>query len=119
MDSLNHDKQACVIEDFISTSRYLDDLLDIGNHYFEGMVKQMNSPELQLNKKQQIYRSSLFRLTFLAVLFMVYKSGLPVSNNVADFNAPNKCLTAKPLKLGYRYHKFRKRFSNFIADIMN
>ena len=80
MDSLNHDKQACVIEDFISTSRYLDDLLDIGNHYFEGMVKQMNSPELQLNKKKKHrYRSPLFRLTFLAVLLMVYKSGLPES----------------------------------------
>ena len=50
MDSLNHDNQADVIEAFNSTSRYLDDLLNIDNPYFEGMVKQIYPPELQLNK---------------------------------------------------------------------
>ena len=39
-DSLNHDNQADVIEAFNSTSRYLDDLLNIDNPYFEGMVNQ-------------------------------------------------------------------------------
>ena len=29
---------------------YLDDLLNIDNPYFEGMVKQIYPPELQLNK---------------------------------------------------------------------
>ena len=38
MGSLNHDNQADVIEAFNSTSRYLDDLLNIDNPYFEGMV---------------------------------------------------------------------------------
>ena len=33
-----------------STSRYLDDLLNIDNPYFEGMVNQIYPPELQLNK---------------------------------------------------------------------
>ena len=41
MDSLNHDNQADVIEAFNSTSRYLDDLLNIDNLYFEGMVNQI------------------------------------------------------------------------------
>ena len=50
MDSLNHDDQADVIEAFNSTSRYLDDLLNIDNPYFEGMVNQIYPPELQLNK---------------------------------------------------------------------
>ena len=49
MDSLNHNNQADVIEAFNSTSRYLDDLLNIDNPYFEGMVKQIYPPELQLN----------------------------------------------------------------------
>ena len=31
--------------------------------------------------------------------------------HVDDFNARNKCLTAKRLKQGYRYHKLRKAFS--------
>ena len=50
MDSLNHDNQADVIEAFNSTSRYLDDLLNIDNPYFEGMVNQIYPPEVQLNK---------------------------------------------------------------------
>ena len=50
MDTLNHDNQADVIEAFNSTSRYLDDLLNIDNPYFEGMVNQIYPPELQLNK---------------------------------------------------------------------
>ena len=50
MDSLNQDNQADVSEAFNSTSRYLDDLLNIGNPYFGGMVNQIYPPELQLNK---------------------------------------------------------------------
>ena len=53
VDSLNHDNQADVIEAFSSTSRYLDDLLNIDNPYFEGMVNQIYPPELQFNKKVQ------------------------------------------------------------------
>ena len=50
MDSLNHDNQADVIEAFNSTSRYLDDFLNIDNPYFDGMVNQIYPSELQLNK---------------------------------------------------------------------
>ena len=50
MDSLNHGNQADIIEAFNSTSRYLDDLLNIGNPYFEDMVNQIYSPEPQLNR---------------------------------------------------------------------
>ena len=42
-----------------------------------------------------------------------------VCNHVTDFNARNKCLTAKLLQQGYRYHKLRKTFLNFIVDTMN
>ena len=44
------DNQADIIKAFNSTSRYLDDLLNIDNPYFEGMVNQIYPPELQLNK---------------------------------------------------------------------
>ena len=50
MTPLSVDNQADVIEAFNSTSRYLDDLLNIDNPYFEGMVNQIYPPELQLNK---------------------------------------------------------------------
>ena len=36
-----------------------------------------------------------------------------VRSQVDDFNIRNKCLTAKLLKQGYRYHKLRKTFSKF------
>ena len=47
MDSLNHDNQFDVIEAFNSTSRYLDDLLNIDKPYFEGtyiMANQIYPP---------------------------------------------------------------------------
>ena len=49
LNSLSHNNQAYVIEAFNSTSRYLDDLLNIDTLYFEGMVKQIYPPEQQLN----------------------------------------------------------------------
>ena len=36
-----------------------------------------------------------------------------VCNHVTDYIARNKCLTAKLLEQGYRYHKLRKTFSKF------
>ena len=50
MTSLSDVKQAEIIEAFKSISRYLDDLLNIDNPYFEGMVNRIYPPELQLNK---------------------------------------------------------------------
>ena len=50
MRSLSDVKQAEIIEAFKSTSIYLDDLLNIDNPYFEGMVNRMYPPELRLIK---------------------------------------------------------------------
>ena len=50
MKDLSGDNQADVVKAFNSTSRYLDDLLNIDNPYFEGMVNQFYPPELKLNK---------------------------------------------------------------------
>ena len=50
MTTLSGDNEADIIEAFNSTLRYLDDLLNIDNPYFEGMVNQIYPPELQLNK---------------------------------------------------------------------
>ena len=49
MMSLSDDKQADVIA-FNTTSRYLDDILNINNVYFDSMVSQIYPSELQLNK---------------------------------------------------------------------
>ena len=50
MTSLSDFNQAEIIEAFKSTYRYLDDLLNIDNPYFEGMVNRIYPHELQLNK---------------------------------------------------------------------
>ena len=50
MLSLSDNIQTDIIEAFNSTSRYLDDLLNIDNPYFEQMVGQIYPTELQLNK---------------------------------------------------------------------
>ena len=50
MKDLSSDNQADVIKTFNSTSRYLENLLNIDNPYFERMVNQIYPSELQLNK---------------------------------------------------------------------
>ena len=47
---LTDDKLADIIDAFKTTSRYLDDILNINNVYFDNMVSQMYPSELQLNK---------------------------------------------------------------------
>ena len=48
--SLSDDKQADVIDAFNTTSRYLDDILNIDNVYFDNLVSQTYPSKLQLNK---------------------------------------------------------------------
>ena len=54
MMTLSDDKQTDVIDAVIdainTTSRYLDDTLNINNVYFDNMVSQIYPSELQLNK---------------------------------------------------------------------
>ena len=50
MLSLSEDNQYDVIEAFNSTSRHLDDLLNIDNNFFDSMVSGIYPPELQFNK---------------------------------------------------------------------
>ena len=70
MTSLSDDNQADIIEAFNSTSRYLDDLLNIDNPYFQGMVNQIYPPELQLNKVNTSDTDAPFYIyLFLMVLF--------------------------------------------------
>ena len=72
MKDLSSENQADVIMAFTSTSRYLDDLLNIDNPYFEGMVNQLYPPELQLNKANASDTEAPFRIyicLFLTALF--------------------------------------------------
>ena len=44
----------------LSTSRYLDDLLNIDNLYFEQMVSQIYPAEIQLNKANSLNTETPF-----------------------------------------------------------
>ena len=50
MLSVSDDNQSEVIGAFNSTSRYLDDLLNIDNTFFDSVVNHIYHSELQLNK---------------------------------------------------------------------
>ena len=73
MMSLSDDKQADVIDAFNTTSRYLDDMLNINNVYFDNMVSQIYPSELQLNKVNTSDTKAVFKTCicqFLMILFL-------------------------------------------------
>ena len=128
-------------------SRYLDDLLNIGNNYFDGLISKIYSSELQLNKANSYETEIPFSDLHLSILdgfisckicnkqddfdfeivnFLNLDGDVPrqasygvyMSSHVTDFNDRNKLLTAKLLNQGYRYHKLRKACSKFIDVIL-
>ena len=60
MTSLSDVNQAEIIEAFKSTSRYLDELLNIDIPYFEGMVNRIYLPILHLKKANTSYTEAPF-----------------------------------------------------------
>ena len=47
---LPDDKQADIIDAFNTTSRYLNDILNMDNDYFDTMISQIYPSDIQLNK---------------------------------------------------------------------
>ena len=151
MMSLSDDKQADVTDAFNTTSRYLDDISNINNIYFDNMVSQIYASELQLNKSNtsdteaaildlhlfisnDIVSTKIYDkrddFDFKTVNFPFLDGDVPrstsygvyssqrirfarVSSYMTNFNTPNKLLTQKLLKQGYRYHNLRKTVSKF------
>ena len=79
MMSLSDDNQADDIDAFNSTSRYLDDILNINNIYFDNMVSQIYPSELKLNKTN----TSDTEAAFLAL-------HLSISNDIVSTKIYNK-----------------------------
>ena len=68
MLSLSDDNQSEVIEAFNSTSRYVDDLLNMYNNFFDSMVSHIYPSELQLNKaKVSDTKAAFFGFTFIYI----------------------------------------------------
>ena len=89
MNSLSHGNQADVIEAFNLTSWYLDDFLNIDYTYFEGMVKEMYSHELQLNKANTTYTEASFLDLHISIATRFVSSKINDKRDVFDFDIVN------------------------------
>ena len=89
MDSLNHDNEADVIEAFNSASRYLDDLLNIDNPHFEGMVNEIHPRELQLIKANNTGTKALFLDLHLSIANGFVSSNIYYKRDDFDFDIVN------------------------------
>ena len=139
MLSLSENDKSDIIEAFSSTSRFIDDLLNIDNPHFKQMLFPDHTHLLFLNlsitngivsskiyNKRDDFNFEIVNFPFLdgdvprSPFFGVYISQLMgfarVCSNVDDINNRNLFLTAKLLKQGYRYHKFEKHFLNSTTD---
>ena len=84
MLSLSDNNQTDIIEAFNSTSRYLDDLLNIDNPYFDQMIGQIYPTELQLNKANSSDTAALFLDLNLSITKSIFSSKIYDKRN--DFN---------------------------------
>ena len=69
---LSDDKQAGIIDAFNTTSRYLDDMLNINNVYFDNIVSQIYPPELQLNKANTSDKEAVFLDLHLSIYIGIF-----------------------------------------------
>ena len=67
MLSVSEDNQSDVIEAFNSSFRYLNDLLNIDNNYFDSMVNRIYPSEPQLNKADVSDTEALFLDLYLSI----------------------------------------------------
>ena len=89
MTILSDIKQAEIIEAIKSTSRYLDDLLNIDNPYFEGMVNCIYPPELQLNKANTSDTEAPFLDLHLSISNRLISSKIYDKRDNFDFDMVN------------------------------
>ena len=130
---MSEDNQSDVIEAFNSTSRYLDDLLNIDNNFYQLQLNKSNVPDtedsflnLHLSISDCFVKTKIYNqrddIYFDNVNFMFLDGNVPrstsygecisqllrfvrVSSHFDDFNTRKKVLTAKLLRQEYRYHK--------------
>ena len=89
MLSLSEDNQSGVIETFNSTSRYLDDLLNIDNNFFDSMVNRIYPSELQLNKANVSDAEASFLILHLSISDGFVKSKIYDKRDDFDFDIVN------------------------------
>ena len=89
MLSLSEDNQSGVIEAFNSTSRYLDDLLDIDNNFIDSIVNGISPSELQLNMAKMSDAEASFLDLHLSISHGFVKTKVYDNRDDFDFDIVN------------------------------
>ena len=89
MMTLSDDTQADVIDTFITTSRYLDDILNINNVYFDNMESQIYPSELQLNKANTSDTEAAFLDLLLSISNDIVSTKIHDKRDDFDFEIVN------------------------------
>ena len=90
----------------------------LDHFHFSSLKKLFNSNgkiRFQIQRSEAEVQGMHTILKLAQLRWIDYVTRMPAERllHVTDFNARNKCLTAKLLQQGYRYHKLRKTFSKF------
>ena len=86
---ISDDKQADLIDDFNTTSRYLDDILNITSVYFDNMVSQILPSELQLNKANTSDTEAVFLDLHLSISYDIVSTIKYDKRDDFDFESVN------------------------------
>ena len=85
MLSLSEDNKSDIIEAFNSTTRYLDDLLNIDNNFFDSMLNHIYLSELQLNKANMSDTEALLSDLHLSISDGLVKTKIYNKQDESDF----------------------------------
>ena len=113
MMSLSDDKQADVIDAFNNTSRYLDDILNINNVYFENMVSQIYPSELQLNKANASNTKAAFLDLHLSISNGIVSTKIYDKRDDFDFEIVNFPFLDGDVPRSTSYETFSKFYRRY------
>ena len=89
MMSLSDDKEGDIIDAFNTTSRYLDDILNINNVHFNNIVSQIYPSELQLNKANTSETEAAFLDLHLSIFNDIVSTKIYDKREHFDFEIVN------------------------------
>ena len=89
MQNLIQTTKTLKLEAFNSTSRYLDDLLNIDNNFFDSMVNRIYPSELQLNKVNVSHTEALMLDLHLSISDGFVKTKIYDKRDDFDFDIVN------------------------------
>ena len=122
MMSLSDYKQADGIDAFNTTSRYLGDILNMNNVYFDNMVSQIYPSELQLNKANTSISKATFLDLHLSISYDIVSTKIYDKPDDFDFEIVNFTFLDGDVPRSSSYGVYISQFicfvgaSSYVAD---